>query len=411
MAISVLVADATASSREQLRSTLGRDRELDVVGDAADGREAVEIARSLNPDVVLLDGSILGSNGVAVVEGIQLASPDSAVIALVDAADIDLMRNLMRAGARDCLTKPAMPEEIINTIRGVNQSQVKQRAVFGNDNRPPQGKVIAVYSPQGGSGKSILAANLAVAMAGALNAPANPNAIVLLDLNLQFGDLDLLLNLNPDNTIAGLAQKGHVGMDSELVEQYLTTHAETGLRVLVAPSAPRYAESITAYTVEQVIDALRESFQYVIIDTTSQLQDVTLAALDAANTILLLTSLDLLALHKTRTAMEMLRQLYTIDKIQPVLNRANSDVGISPQDVEEVLGMPVQTLIPSDGRNVVKSVNDGVPVVLSMPEAQISKRIEILAQQLIGRDPGAAGALANTPLPPEGGFFRKLFGG
>jgi pilus assembly protein CpaE len=124
-----------------------------------------------------------------------------------------------------------------------------------------------------------------------------------------------------------------------------------------------------------------------------------------------LTSLDLLALHKTRTAMEMLRQLYTIDKIQPVLNRANSDVGISPQDVEEVLGMPVQTLIPSDGRNVVKSVNDGVPVVLSMPEAQISKRIEILAQQLIGRDPGAIGALANTPLPPEGGFFRKLFGG
>ncbi len=253
-----------------------------------------------------------------------------------------------------------------------------------------------------------MAANLAVAIAIELNAKANPNTIVLVDLNLQFGDLDLLLNLNPDNTIAGLAQKGHAGLDAELVGQYLTKHEESGLLVLVAPSAPRYAESITAYTIEQVIDALRESFQYVIIDTTSQLQDITLAALDAANTILLLTSLDLLALHKTRTAMEMLRQLYTVDKIQPVLNRANSDVGISPQDVEEVLGMSVQTLIPSDGRNVVKSVNDGVPVVISMPEAQISRRIETLALQLIGRETSS-----NTDTSSDsgaGGFFKKLFG-
>ncbi len=140
MAISVLVADATSSSREQLRSTLARDRELDVIGDAADGREAVEIARSLGPDVVLLDGSILGSNGVAVVEGIQLASPDSAVIALVDAADIDLMRNLMRAGVRDVLTKPAMPEDVINTIRGVNQALIKQRAIFGGESKGAAGQ-------------------------------------------------------------------------------------------------------------------------------------------------------------------------------------------------------------------------------------------------------------------------------
>ena len=104
--------------------------------------------------------------------------------------------------------------------------------------------------------------------------------------------------------------------------------------------------------------------------------------------------------------MEMLRQLYTGDKIQPVLNRANSDVGISPQDVEEVLGMPVQHLIPSDGRNVVKSVNDGVPVVLSMPEAVISKRIQTLAAHLIGKD-----GIAALPFTAErkGGFFGRLF--
>ena len=406
MAISVLIADANPASRDHLRSILARDRELEVAGDASDGREAVEICRSLGPDVVLMDASILGPNGMSVVEGIQLASPDTAVIAMVDGTDNELMRNLMRWGVRDVLTKPVLPEEAINTIRSVNQAVIKQRAYFGTDSKAPQGKVIAVYSPQGGSGKSMLAANLAVAMAIGLDAKNNPNSIVLVDLNLQFGDVDLLLNLNPDNTIAGLAQKGHSGIDSDLVEQYLTLHDESGLRVLVAPSAPRYAESITAYTVEQVIDALRESFQFVIIDTTSQLQDITLAALDAANIILLLTSLDLLALHKTRTAMEMLRQLYTGDKIQPVLNRANSDVGITPQDVEEVLGMPVQHLIPSDGRNVVKSVNDGVPMVLSIPDAVISKRIQALATHLIGKD-----SMANASFATErkGGFFGRLF--
>ena len=103
-----------------------------------------------------------------------------------------------------------------------------------------------------------------------------------MDLNLQFGDLDLMLNLNPANTIAGLAQKGHTGLDAELVEQYLTVHDPSGLKVLVAPSTPQYAESVTVYTVEQTLESLRQSYNYILIDTPSQLQDTTLAALDAA---------------------------------------------------------------------------------------------------------------------------------
>src|SRR4028118_130529 len=215
-----------------------------------------------------------------------------------------------------------------------------------------RGNVIAVYSPQGGAGKSMLAANLGVALAKATNAKSNKGRVALLDLNLQFGDIDLMLNLTPENTTAGLWKKGHSGLDAELVEQYLTTHEESGLRVLVAPSTPQYAESITVYTVEQVIDAMRESYQFVIIDTPAQLQDTTLAALDAATTILLLTTLDLLALHKTRTAMEMLRQLYAPEKIWLVLNRANSEVGISLQDVEAPLGAPPRGPLPPARRDV-----------------------------------------------------------
>jgi pilus assembly protein CpaE len=412
MAISILIGDSKASSRQELVTELQKDRGLDVLSDSRDGRETIEIARSLHPSVVLLDSGITGLDVVSVVEELQAASPDSGVIVLLDAHDTEAVRRLMRAGAEDYLVKPAATEDILSAIRTVHQTVQKQRAALGTaltDTALARGNVIAVYSPQGGAGKSMLAANLGVALAKSTNAKSHKGRVALLDLNLQFGDIDLMLNLTPENTIAGLSQKGHSGLDAELVEQYLTTHEESGLRVLVAPSTPQYAESITVYTVEQVIDALRESYQFVIVDTPAQLQDTTLAALDAATTILLLTTLDLLALHKTRTALDMLRQLYPSEKIWLVLNRANSDVGISLQDVETTLGVPMRAQIPSDGRIVVTSINEGKPFVTSAPDTAIARRISALSYELMGREaPSHSGGEAAPQ--NDGGFFKKLFG-
>jgi pilus assembly protein CpaE len=344
------------------------------------------------------------------VEELLVASPESGVIVMIDSADFDLVRRLMRAGAKDYVTKPVNPDDLLKTVRDVGEAVLKQRGAVSvaAEAVSGRGSVIAVYSPQGGAGKSMLAANLGVALAGALGAKQNKGRVALLDLNLQFGDIDLMLNLNPENTIAGLAQKGHTGIDAELVEQYLTTHEESGLKVLVAPSTPQYAESITVYTVEQVIEALRDSYQYVIIDTPSQLQDTTLAALDAATTILLLTTLDLLALHKTRTALEMLRQLYATEKMWLILNRANSDVGITLQDVEATLGVSMRAHVPSDGRIVVTSVNEGKPFVLSAPDSNIARRITALALEIMGRE--VPSDMVFNGAKSEGGFLKRLFG-
>ena len=406
MAITVLVADAKAVSRQEIETLLGRDRNIDVVGDARDGRETVEMARSLRPSLVLLDGSIPGLDAITVVESIGLASPDTGVLVLIDGVDHDLMRRLMRAGARDCLVKPVSTEDLVSTVNSVYNTMLKQREGQSSVSTPAvaaRSHIIAVYSPQGGSGKSMLASNLAVALAKSTGATANKSRVCLIDLNLQFGDIDLMLNLNPENTIAGLAQKGHAGLDADLIEQYLTVHEESGLRILVAPSTPQYAESITVYIVEQILTVLRSSYQFIIVDTPSQLRDTTLAALDAATTIVLLTTLDLLALHKTRVALETLRQLYPGEKIQVVLNRANSEVGITVQDVEASLSMPMRAQIPSDGRIVVTSVNEGRPLVLSAPHTNIARRITTLAQELVGGDvsPGENGAQAES----KGGLF------
>jgi pilus assembly protein CpaE len=411
MAISVLIADAKPASRQELQLQLERDRTIEVVSEASDGRQAVDQVRALRPSVVLLDSAIIGLDSLSVIEQIETISPETAVIVLIEGADMDLMRRLMRAGARDCLVRPLGQEDLISTIKSVYASTSKQRDAA---NAPPpvyeatkaKGDIIAVYSPQGGAGKSMLSANLAVAMAKAAGEGGKPPRIALVDLNLQFGDIDLMLNLSPQNTIAGLAQKGHGGIDAELLEQYLTVHPESGLRILVAPSTPQYAESITVYTVEQVVETLRENYDTIIVDTPSQLQDTTLAVLDAAKTILLLTSLDLLALHKTRTALEMLRQLYTPEKIQLVLNRANSDVGISLDDVENVLGVPMRAQIPSDGRIVVTSINEGKPFVLYNTQTVIARQINKLALEMLGRE---TEALDDVTVKAKGGFLKSLF--
>ncbi len=410
MAISIILADAKPTSRQGLALQLERDRGLEIVGEASDGRQTVDLARQLRPEVVLLDSAILGADSTPVIDQITTSSPDTAVIVLIEGADMELMRRLMRAGARDCIMRPVAPDDLISTIRSVHQTNLKQReakvsAQPNLDAKRALGEIIAVYSPQGGAGKSMLSANLAVAMARAADENGQTPRVVLVDLNLQFGDIDLMLNLAPKNTIAGLAQKGHGGIDAELLEQYLTPHPESGLKILVAPSTPQYAESITVYTVEQVMETLRESYDYIIVDTPSQLQDTTLAVLDSAKTILLLTSLDLLALHKTRTALEMLRQLYEAEKIQVVLNRANSDVGISLEDVENVLGVQMRARIPSDGKIVVTSINEGKPFVLHNENTTIAKRINNLALELLGREP----LVLNESNNGQGGLLKKWF--
>ena len=411
MPITVLLADPRADSRRDLEIMLSRDREVSVVGGANDRRDTLDLTRQLRPNIVLLDGALLGGDSLSIIDEIAEAYPDSSTIVLLDGADMELMRRLMRAGARDCLMRPISSDDLLSAVRHIHQTTAtaKQRdsvapiAAEGNRSR---GEVLAVYSPQGGAGKSMLSANLAVSLAKASGEGGKPPRVALVDLNLQFGDIDLMLNLSPQNTIAGLAQKSQGGIDAELLEQYLTVHPESGLKVLVAPSTPQYAESITVYTVEQVIETLRENYDIIIVDTPSQLQDTTLAVLDAAKTVLLLTSLDLLALHKTRTALEMLRQLYPPEKIQPVLNRANSDVGISLADVENVLGVKMKSRVPSDGRIVVRSINEGKPFVIYDAQTPIAKEINRLALEILG---------VEAPPPEEAGkngggsFLQKLF--
>lgn len=380
----ILIADSHQDSRRILIEALEFQPKFEVVDDVDEGSELVQLIGPLNVDVVLIDRDLSGASALDVAERLRGQHRGVGIIMTGQAPTVEDLRSAMKVGADDFLPKPFETQAVIDSVQAVANKVEQRRQQFAaaeSSGGHVAAKVVSVYSPQGGVGKSMLAANLAVVLARESGRPA-----VLVDLNLQFGDIDLMLNITPERTIAAVIQRMNQ-LDADLMESFLTTHEPSGLRVLAAPARPEYADTITVFVVEKVLQVLRERYTYIVIDTPSFLQDTTLTALDHSDQVILLTALDLLALHNTKTALAMMQKLrYGPEKVKLVLNRSNSDVGISPEDVEQTLEYDISAFIPSDGRVAVTSVNEGEPFVLSQSKTQIAQSIRRIAYQLMGRE-------------------------
>ncbi len=381
----ILIADSDADARRALRETLEAEPGFEVVDDVDEASELSQLVGPLNVEVLIVDLEIEGADPLEVAGKLRSSAPSLGIVFTGYSPTVDDLRHAMQAGADDFIPKPLETDIVADSIKTVmNRVERRRQQMAASDSAgggPVASKVVAVYSPQGGVGKSMLAANLAVVLARESGRPT-----VLVDLNLQFGDIDLMLNIAPERTIAAVIQRMNQ-LDPDLMESFLTLHEVSNLKVLAAPARPEYADTITVFVVEKILQVLRERHTYVIIDTPSFLQDTTLTALDHSDEIILLTALDLLALHNTKTALAMMQKLrYGPEKVKLVLNRSNADVGISPEDVEHTLEYDISAFIPSDGRVAVTSVNEGEPFVLSQPKTQIAQSIRRIAYQVMDRE-------------------------
>jgi pilus assembly protein CpaE len=214
----------------------------------------------------------------------------------------------------------------------------------------------------------------------------------LVDASFQFGDVGVLLNLNPKNkSIADLIGELDQG-EPESIDTFVINHS-AGIKVLLAPPSPEMAELITPVGAKRMIEALRKTNDLVVVDCMSSFNDTTLAILDLADTVLTMLSLEITSIKNIRLFLEVADQLgYDADKVRLVLNRADSSLGIRVADVEHSIGRRVDHTIVSDGRSVVYALNRGVPFFLSNREAQVSQDILRLAQAVVGSNPAEAGA-------------------
>jgi pilus assembly protein CpaE len=364
------------------------------VGSAASGAEALKIAASLLPDIVLMDINMPDMDGIATTEHLSRDVPTASVVMMSVQGEADYLRRSMLAGAREFLVKPFSSDELTASIRQVHareRDKMSRMAVAapaaaaaastaGGSSKEP-GIVAAVFSPKGGVGRTTVAVNMAVAAATELG-----KKVVLVDGSFQFGDVGVLLNLNPKNkSIADLVPElEQAGNEVESIDTFVINHS-AGIRVLLAPPSPEMAELITPSGIRRVIEALRKDHDLVIVDCNAQFSETTLAILDAADIVLTMLSLEITSIKNMRLFLEVADQLgYESGKVRLVLNRADSALGIRVADVEHSIGRKVDETIVSDGRSVVYALNRGVPFFLSNREAQVSQDILRLAQSVVG---------------------------
>ena len=409
--IRVLIVDDIPETRDHLTKLLGFETDIEVVGSASSGKEALDLAVKLSPDVVLMDINMPDMDGISATEQMAARAPGAAVVMMSVQGEADYLRRSMLAGAREFLVKPFSSDELTTSIRQVHirereklsrMAVVPTRSTNGTgaaEEREP-GMIVAFFSPKGGVGRTTIAVNMAVAAATDLG-----KKVVLVDASFQFGDVGVLLNLNPRNkSIADLAPELEIG-EPESLDTFVINHS-SGIRVLLATPSPEMAELVTTSGEKRVLEALRAEHDLVIVDCTSWFNDTTLAILDMADVILTMLSLEITSIKNMRMFLEVADQLgYEPNKVRLVLNRADSTLGIRVSDVEHSIGRKVDHTIVSDGRSVVYALNRGVPFFLSNREAQVSQDVLRLATAIVGETRLAPLAATEGKAAPRKSLF------
>jgi pilus assembly protein CpaE len=392
--IKVIIVDDVSETRENVRKLLQFESDVDVVGMARTGKEAVQLSQELNPDVVLMDINMPDMDGISATEAIRSKQPAVQVVILSVQSDQNYMRRAMLAGARDFLTKPPMGDELISAIRRAGaMAQTERSKSISVQALPsagnigiltpgfgvPKGKIISVYSPKGGTGCTTLAVNLALTLHN------EDTQVALVDGNLQFGDIAVFMNEQGKNTITDLAPRADE-LDPEIVEEVMLKHAASGIHILAAPSRPEYAEKVSSGQFTRVLEYLSQIYSYVVVDTASLLTDVTLAAIDVSDVIVLVTTQDIPSIKNCRLFLDLLQTMgIERERILFVMNRYDKRINITPERVAENLKQEVSSVIPLDEATVMKAVNRGVPFVLESKNQPASRGIFSLAENVRSR--------------------------
>src|SRR5919201_604349 len=352
----------------ELREALERHGEVEIVGWTEGVRESASTLTGGHLQVVL-HGTRASSLPEDELAAIREHTP-APVILLASGEASALLEQALDADVSDVLLLPQMTENIVFAIRKASHSG--RKAAGGHGRR---GRVVTVFSPKGGTGKTVTATNLASSFAKYEGKKA-----LLLDLDLQFGDAAIMLGLEPEKTIYDLVVAPGE-LDSEKLAGYTTRHT-SGLDILPAPLRPEDAELVTEAKLGRLLEVARYSYDVIVVDTSPFFHGPMLATLDRTDELLLLCSLDVPTLKNLRLALQTLDLLsFPKQRVRIVLNRSNSKVGMKPNEVEGALGMKVRFEVPSD-RAVPIAVNRGNPVVLAEESADVSRHIRTMAKSL-----------------------------
>ena len=387
-AIRILVILTEHGDRQLVQSALEGDASLEVVGyvDYLDDWQGL----LEQPGDIVVVASYGHDEGVAtMVNQAVKHRPDRPVVVMSEASPNGFLRLAFEAGADDVITLPQSPEQVAFTLQKV-LARRKGLAVPGKASAP----LIAVLGPKGGTGKTLIATNLAVALA---QRDAN---VVLVDLDLQFGDIGLALGLSPERTMYDLMKAGPP-FDHEKLDRHLIRHS-SGVKVLIAPTRPDQASAVSIDFLRDIYASLRTMCDAVIVDTPPGFTPEVIATIDVSTEICMVGMLDSLSLKNTKLGLETLDLMgYDTEQVSLVLNRADSRVGITPDDVSTIVGRAPDVSIPSD-REIPRSINEGTPIVAARQSSGAAKAFRTLADRYAKTPAPDARTRCRAPRPASG---------
>lgn len=378
--VSVLIVDDQAQTRDSIRAMLQLDGGFRIAGEAGDGATAVEQARRLRPDVVLMDINMPVLDGIGATQQIVRETGCRVVIISVQ-GEQEYLRRAMQVGARDYLVKPFSVDELAAAVRSAAADE--EAGAGRSAATATHGQVVAVFATKGGVGKTTLAANLGVALGSGRRA-----RVALLDYDLEFGALGSMFGLKPAHTIVDLCRvEGE--LTGDLLERVMLPAAGGVVSVLAAPVSPEQAAEVDGegrklpardYAGE-IIAAARQRFEYTLVDTGCNYREATLSALDRADRILLVSAPDIPTLHNTARCLDVLLQRlgYPAEKVQLVLNRDERSGGLTRDDVARSLDFPISFSLPADAATALWAANSGQPFVLRKARTPLADAVRAMA--------------------------------
>lgn len=380
--IKVLIVDVLQEQRTNIIDILSNVEYIKIIGQADSIEGTLNKLDEKNADVILI-GSNVSDNGYKVCEKVTSEHPESAVVIIEETFKKDTIHKALFAGARDVLVYPFTPAQLVDSIYRSHEL-LKQKSVLHRENtinvkkQSHLGNVITIFSTKGGVGKTFIAINLAVALQ-----KQSGKRVVLVDLDLDFGNAALALNIVPKFTISDVVDDIN-NIDQDLIESYLIKH-ESGIRILPANAKPQITEFINAEHIQIILRTLQKSFDYIIIDMPARFYEPVNPAFAISDNLFIVTTPEISTIRNVKSALITLNDLnYPKSKIKVILNRKDSKGLIKTKDVETTLNQNIYASINVDYKTAISSLNEGIPVSMKNIKKGMGKEFMNFAKKVIG---------------------------
>lgn len=388
--IKAVIVENIPQVQKRFEKLLGLIEDVDIINVVSSAQDATEIVNVTRPDVLLIDVNLPDMNGIQFAEILRREHPTTQVIIISQDRFGETVLQALRTGASDFLTHDVSINELTSAIqragelateerrkslpRGEVDSVGIKRGIITDYSET--GKIISVYSPKGGTGATTVAINLAVALRD------SESTVALVDGNMQFGDVGILLNEVSNFSILDLVERIYE-LDKKILDDVMVLHKSSGIHILAAPPRPELAEKVTGNAFTSILEYLREIFDYIIVNTSSYITDPCLAALDAAEVVILVATQEISAIRSTHSFLDLwdvmgLRK----DRILLTLNRYQKQRTITPEKISDRLKMPIPVTIVEDEETVYRSLNLGIPFMVDRGDTAVAKSIQEITEQV-----------------------------